>query len=50
MERPDIDFDPELFQSETDDWIEIIKGSEGRIAVKSTKGFYDIMVWLPGFQ
>jgi hypothetical protein len=49
-ERPDIDFDPELFQSDTDEWIEIIKGSEGRIAVKSTKGFYIIMVWLPGFS
>nr|XP_031864395.1 uncharacterized protein CI109_000308 [Kwoniella shandongensis]KAA5531467.1 hypothetical protein CI109_000308 [Kwoniella shandongensis] len=51
--RPDInfdDFDPELFEGKEDEWIEIIKGMEGRIAIKSTPELYDIMVWLPGFS
>lgn len=53
MERPDVDFDPELFQvqeSEGDDEIEVIKGSGGRIALRSTRTVYEIMVWLPGFR
>ncbi|KAI9634712.1 uncharacterized protein MKK02DRAFT_37591 [Dioszegia hungarica] len=53
MERPDVDFDPELFQvpeSEGDDEIEVIKGSGGRIALRSTRTVYEIMVWLPGFS
>lgn len=51
-ERPELDFDPELFEVsglERDDEIEVIKGTEGRIAVKATKLVYEIMVWLPGF-
>ncbi|AAW47106.1 hypothetical protein CNBN1470 [Cryptococcus deneoformans B-3501A] len=51
--RPDInvdDFDPELLEGAEDEWIEMIKGSEGRIAIKSTPSVYDIMVWLPGFS
>lgn len=55
-DRPDVDFDfqhdfdPELFEGQEGEWIEIIKGSEGRIAVKSTPKEYLVMVWLPGFQ
>lgn len=48
-----MDFDPELFQvpeSEGDDEIEVIKGSGGRIALRSTRTVYEIMVWLPGFR
>jgi hypothetical protein len=51
-ERPELDFDPELFEDpavERDEEIEVIKGIEGRIAVKATKLVYEIMVWLPGF-
>ncbi|KAL0240554.1 hypothetical protein I308_106350 [Cryptococcus tetragattii IND107] len=51
--RPDInidDFDPELFEGAEDEWIEMIKGPQGRIAIKSTPSAYDIMVWLPGFS
>lgn len=51
--RPDInfdDFDPELFEGKDEEWIEIIKGMEGRIAIRSTPEMYDIMVWLPGFS
>lgn len=44
------DFDPELLEGAEDEWIEMIKGSEGRIAIKSTPSVYDIMVWLPGFS
>ncbi|WVQ85031.1 hypothetical protein IAT38_007195 [Cryptococcus sp. DSM 104549] len=50
---PDVnfdDFDPELFEGQEDEWIEVIKGAEGRIAIKSTAVMYDIMVWLPGFS
>ncbi|OCF57040.1 hypothetical protein L486_05897 [Kwoniella mangroviensis CBS 10435] len=53
QDRPDVsfdDFDPELFEGSENEWIEIIKGAEGRIAIKSTPHLYDIMVWLPGFS
>nr|XP_019012964.1 uncharacterized protein I206_02461 [Kwoniella pini CBS 10737]OCF51745.1 hypothetical protein I206_02461 [Kwoniella pini CBS 10737] len=53
QDRPDVsfdDFDPELFEGKENEWIEMIKGVEGRIAIKSTAQFYDIMVWLPGFS
>ncbi|OCF35111.1 hypothetical protein I316_03151 [Kwoniella heveanensis BCC8398] len=53
QDRPDVnfdDFDPELFEGSENEWIEIIKGAEGRIAIKSTAAMYDIMVWLPGFS
>nr|XP_019045409.1 hypothetical protein I302_05798 [Kwoniella bestiolae CBS 10118]OCF24339.1 hypothetical protein I302_05798 [Kwoniella bestiolae CBS 10118] len=53
QDRPDVsfdDFDPELFEGSKNEWIEIIKGAEGRIAIKSTPQLYDIMVWLPGFS
>ncbi|WVN90546.1 uncharacterized protein L203_105785 [Cryptococcus depauperatus CBS 7841] len=51
--KPDInldDFDLELFEGQEDEWIEVIKGAEGRIAIKSTPSLYVIMVWLPGFS
>ncbi|WRT67982.1 uncharacterized protein IL334_004957 [Kwoniella shivajii] len=53
QDKPDVsfdDFDPELFEGRENEWIEIIKGAEGRIAIKSTEKAYDIMVWLPGFS
>ncbi|WWC88637.1 uncharacterized protein L201_003550 [Kwoniella dendrophila CBS 6074] len=53
QDKPDVsfdDFDPELFEGSENEWIEIIKGAEGRIAIKSTPQIYDIMVWLPGFS
>lgn len=51
QERPDLDFDPELFdQAEPDAVQEILKGMEGRIAVKTTPIEYNIMAWLPGFS
>ncbi|ODN93400.1 hypothetical protein L198_05264 [Cryptococcus wingfieldii CBS 7118] len=52
-ERPDVnldDFDPELFEGVDNEWIEVIKGSEGRIAIKSIPTAYEILVWLPGFS
>jgi len=50
-ERPDVDFDPELFdKAEPDAVQEILKGMEGRIAVKTTPVEYNIMAWLPGFS
>ncbi|WOO76815.1 uncharacterized protein LOC62_01G000431 [Vanrija pseudolonga] len=49
-ERPDIDFDPELLEGPAGEWIEVIKGESGRIAIKSTSSVYEVMVWLPGFQ
>ncbi|KAL1413132.1 hypothetical protein Q8F55_000881 [Vanrija albida] len=50
LERPDIDFDPELLEGPAGEWIEVIKGESGRIAIKSTSSVYEVMVWLPGFQ
>ena len=51
QERPDVDFDPELFEgAEPDSILEIMKGMEGRIAVKTTPLEYNIMAWLPGFS
>ncbi|KAL7420766.1 hypothetical protein Q5752_004718 [Cryptotrichosporon argae] len=46
----DADFDPDLFNGTDGEWIEVIKGEEGRIAVKSTVAQYEVMVWLPGFS
>jgi hypothetical protein len=42
------DFDEEVLGR--GEWVEIIKGAEGRIAVKSTETDYEVMVWLPGFK
>lgn len=51
QERPQVDFDPELFdQAEPDAVQEILKGMEGRIAIKTTPAEYNIMAWLPGFS
>lgn len=51
QERPDVDFDPELFEDpEPEAVLEIMKGMEGRIAVKTTPAEYNIMAWLPGFS
>ncbi|KAK1925857.1 hypothetical protein DB88DRAFT_485389 [Papiliotrema laurentii] len=51
QERPEIDFDPELFDAAEPDAVqEILKGIEGRIAVKTTPAEYNIMAWLPGFS
>ncbi|KAK4689699.1 hypothetical protein P7C73_g406, partial [Tremellales sp. Uapishka_1] len=51
MDQPDADFDPELFEGIPEgEWIEIIKGMEGRIAIKATPAEYEVMVWLPGFS
>ena len=51
QERPEIDFDPELFDTAEPDAVqEILKGMEGRIAVKTTPTEYNIMAWLPGFS
>lgn len=49
---PGIDFDVDMFRVESNDEdpIEVIKGEQGRIAVKSTMKDYEIMVWLPGFS
>lgn len=43
------DVDPDSAETEDGEEIEVIKGTEGRIAVKATKLSYEIMVWLPGF-
>jgi hypothetical protein len=50
IDQPDIDCEAELFEGEDGQWIEIMKGSDGRIAVKSDSTHYNIMVWLPGFS
>lgn len=44
-----LDFDEDLLRAAQGEDFEIIKGSEGRIAVKVTRKQYDIMAWLPGF-
>jgi hypothetical protein len=46
----DVDFDAELFEGKEGELIEVIKGEDGRIAVKSCPSCYRIMVWLPGFS
>lgn len=50
MDRPDVDFDADLFEGDGDEFVEVIKGKEGRIAVKSTNMLYEILVWLPKFS
>lgn len=40
---------PQLMDGAKEDCTEIIKGSEGRIAIRSAPSSYSIMVWLPGF-
>jgi hypothetical protein len=32
------------------EWVEVLKGEQGRIAIKSTPTQYEVMVWLPGFR
>lgn len=49
-EDANMDFDPHLFEGAEGESIEIMKGAEGRIAIKSTLEAYDILVWLPGFS
>ncbi|RXK40327.1 hypothetical protein M231_02441 [Tremella mesenterica] len=49
VNRPDVDFDPELLVGQDGEWIEVIKGSEGRIAVRSRAAEYEVLVWLPAF-
>jgi len=44
----DVDFECDLFAGKEGDWIEVIKGNDGRIAVKSDSSQFNIMVWLPG--
>ncbi|ORX37219.1 hypothetical protein BD324DRAFT_650825 [Kockovaella imperatae] len=49
QERPDVDFDPELFDGSDPDTVEeVMKGTDGRIAVKTTTDQHVILVWLPG--
>ena len=44
-----MDFDPELFDGSDPDAVEeIMKGTDGRIAVKTTVDQHVILVWLPG--
>lgn len=51
QERPDVDFDPELFEGvEPDSVLEVMKGMDGRIAVKTTPAEYQILAWLPGYK
>lgn len=50
-ERPVLDFDEELIRGgETDQVMEVIKATDGRIAVQSMPEQYMIRVWLPGFK
>lgn len=50
-ERPILDFDEELIRGgETDQVMEVIKATDGRIAVQSMPDQYMIRVWLPGFK
>jgi hypothetical protein len=46
------DFDQDMFNvdGEEDGPVEVIKGEQGRIAVRSTTKMYEILVWLPGFS
>jgi hypothetical protein len=46
------DFDQDMFrlEGEEDGPVEVIKGEQGRIAVRSSMRMYEILVWLPGFS
>lgn len=46
----DTKHNPEQMQGPAGEWVEVLKGEQGRIAVKSTPEHYEVMVWLPGFS
>ena len=45
------DFDRDMLKLDGEEGpVEVIKGEQGRIAVRSSPRMYEILVWLPGFS
>lgn len=43
-------FNPEHIRGPAGEWVEVLRGEQGRIAIKSTPTQYEVLVWLPGFS
>jgi hypothetical protein len=41
---------PEQFRGPAGEWVEILRGEQGRIAIKSTTYQYEVLAWLPHFS
>jgi hypothetical protein len=41
---------PEQFRGPAGEWVEILRGEQGRIAIKSTTYQYEVLAWLPHFR
>lgn len=51
LDRSDVNkINPETILDPAGEWVEVLKGEQGRIAIKSTPTQYEVMVWLPGFR
>ncbi len=54
VERPQVlgvaEHNPEQFRGPAGEWVEILRGEQGRIAIKSTTYQYEVLAWLPHFR
>ncbi|BEI86208.1 hypothetical protein CcaverHIS002_0604950 [Cutaneotrichosporon cavernicola] len=54
VERPPVrgaaEHNPEQFKGPAGEWVQILRGEEGRIAIKSTSYQYEVLAWLPHFS
>lgn len=51
LDRSDVQkHNPETTIDPSGEWVEVLKGEQGRIAIKSTPTQHEVMVWLPGFR
>jgi hypothetical protein len=41
---------PEQFRGPAGEWVEILRGEQGRIAINSTTYQYEVLAWLPHFS
>lgn len=50
IDRPTLPFNPEHVRGPAGEWAELLRGEQGRIAIKSTPSQHEVLVWLPGFS
>ncbi|GMK57306.1 hypothetical protein CspeluHIS016_0401400 [Cutaneotrichosporon spelunceum] len=54
LERPPVrevaEHNPEQIKGPAGEWVEILRGEQGRIAIKSTSYQYEVLAWLPHFS
>lgn len=50
LDRPNVPFNTEHVRGPAGEWAELLRGEQGRIAIKSTPSQHEVLVWLPGFS